>query len=201
MRLAHLVAAGAPSPRSQRPEGAWPPASRRGRSERCRSATRRRRRAPRGRRLLSRDALRDSQEPVSVSYRTQNETAHAGEDYESTEGTLHSLRAETAKSVEVLIRGDRKVEPDEFFSVFLFAPVGATIAEPGGVGHGDDPERRLLRAAPQRSALQACEAPSRGLQRARRDTAHGRREGDDDVRDRRRRGLRGVREVRLIVRR
>jgi hypothetical protein len=74
--------------------------------------------------------------PVTVSYRTQNETAQAGEDYESTQGTLQFASGETAKTVEVPIRGDRTVEPDEFFSVVLFAPVNATIAQPGGVGTG-----------------------------------------------------------------
>jgi Calx-beta domain len=77
-----------------------------------------------------------SREPVSVSYRTQNETARAGEDYASTQGTLQFAAGERTKSVEVPIRGDRKVEPDEFFSVLLFAPVNATISEPGGVGTG-----------------------------------------------------------------
>lgn len=77
-----------------------------------------------------------SREPVSVSYRTQNETARAAEDYISVQGTLRFAEGETAKTVEVPIRGDRKVEPDEFFSVILFAPSGATVAEPGGVGTG-----------------------------------------------------------------
>lgn len=77
-----------------------------------------------------------SHEPVSVSYRTQNETARAGEDYDSTQGALQFAPGETTKDVEVPIRGDRKVEPDEFLSVLLFAPVNATIAEPAGVGTG-----------------------------------------------------------------
>jgi hypothetical protein len=77
-----------------------------------------------------------SREPVSVSYRTQNETAGAGEDYASTQGFLEFAPGERTKSVEVSIGGDRKVEPDEFFSVTLFAPSGATVAEPGGVGTG-----------------------------------------------------------------
>jgi Calx-beta domain len=77
-----------------------------------------------------------SQEPVSVSYRTQNETARAGEDYDSTQGALAFAPGERTKNVEISTRGDRKVEPDEFFSVILFAPVSATIAEPGGVGTG-----------------------------------------------------------------
>jgi Calx-beta domain len=77
-----------------------------------------------------------SQEPVSVSYRTQNETARAGEDYDSTQGSLEFAPGERTKNVEVSTRGDRKVEPDEFFSVILFAPSGAAVAEPGGVGTG-----------------------------------------------------------------
>ena len=77
-----------------------------------------------------------SQEAVSVSYHTQNETARSDEDYESTQGTLRFASGERTKTVEVSIRGDRKVEPDELFSVILFAPNGATVAEPGGVGTG-----------------------------------------------------------------
>jgi Calx-beta domain-containing protein len=77
-----------------------------------------------------------SQEPVSVSYRTQNEIARADEDYASTQGTLQFASGETTMNIWVSIRGDRKVEPDEFFSVLLYAPVNATVAEPGGVGTG-----------------------------------------------------------------
>jgi hypothetical protein len=77
-----------------------------------------------------------SRDQVTVSYRTQNETAQAGEDYETTQGTLQFAPGETTKTVEVPIRGDRKVEPDEFFSVLIVAPVNAAIAEPGGVGTG-----------------------------------------------------------------
>ncbi len=77
-----------------------------------------------------------SQDPVTVSYRTQNETARAGEDYDATQGTLQFAPGERTKNIEVQVSGDRKVEPDEFFSVILFAPVSATIAQPGGVGTG-----------------------------------------------------------------
>jgi Calx-beta domain len=75
-------------------------------------------------------------ESASVSYRTQNETARATEDYEEAQGSLQFAPGETTKTVEVAIKGDRKVEPDEFFSVVLSNPIGATIAEPGGVGTG-----------------------------------------------------------------
>jgi hypothetical protein len=77
-----------------------------------------------------------SRDPVAVSYRTQDETARAPEDYERAQGSLQFSPGETSKTVQVPIKGDRKVEPDEFFSVVLFAPTGATVAEPGGVGTG-----------------------------------------------------------------
>lgn len=73
---------------------------------------------------------------VSVSYRTQNETARAGEDYVSVQGELDFARGETTKTIEVQVNGDQAVEPDEFFSVVLFDPIGATIAQPGGTGTG-----------------------------------------------------------------
>jgi hypothetical protein len=83
---------------------------------------------------LSRANLSDT--AVSVSYRTQNETARAAEDYVSARGELDFARGETTKTIEVQVNGDRAVEPDEFFSVILFDPIGATIAQPGGAGTG-----------------------------------------------------------------
>ena len=129
-----------------------------------------------------------SQDPVTVSYRTQNETARAGEDYDATQGTLQFAPGERTKNVEVQISGDRKVEPDEFFSVILFAPVSATIAQPGGVGTGtienDDMPAVLCKC-------KRVKLASDRLRRTRRDAAHGRREGDDDLQHRRHRRLRG----------
>ena len=77
-----------------------------------------------------------SRNPVLVRYRTQNETARGSEDYVATQGLLRFTEGETTKTIEVTINGDRAVEPDEFFSVILSDPVGATIAQPGGVGTG-----------------------------------------------------------------
>jgi hypothetical protein len=77
-----------------------------------------------------------NRQEVTVSYRTQNETARASEDYVSTQGSLEFAPGETTKTIEVPINGDRAVEPDEFFSVILFDPVNAPIAQPGGVGTG-----------------------------------------------------------------
>jgi hypothetical protein len=82
----------------------------------------------------------------SVSYRTQNETARAGEDYVGVRGELEFARGETTKTIEVQVNGDRAVEPDEFFSVVLFDPIGAAIAQPGGVGTGtiENDDRNVL---------------------------------------------------------
>ena len=77
-----------------------------------------------------------SQSAISVSYRTQNETARAGEDYELTQGTLQLAPGETSKTIEVSVRGDRKVEPDEFFSLILYAPTNAQVAEPAALAPG-----------------------------------------------------------------
>ena len=68
------------------------------------------------------------------------------------------------------IRGDRKVEPDEFFSVILFAPVTRRSREPGGVGTGtienDDVPAVLCKC--KRVKLRLA-----GFDSARRDAAHG----------------------------
>jgi hypothetical protein len=77
-----------------------------------------------------------SGEPVSVQVRTHDEIARSPDDYQGAPVSLQFSAGETTKTYEVQIRGDRKVEPDEFFSVVLFAPTGAMIAEPGGVGTG-----------------------------------------------------------------
>jgi|SoiMethySBSTD1v2_1073268.scaffolds.fasta_scaffold747573_2 hypothetical protein len=107
-----------------------------------------------------------SEESVSIGYRTQNETARAGEDYESTHGTLQFAPSERVKNVEVPIRGDRKAEPDEFFAVILFAPSGATVAEPGGVGTGaiqnDDVSALLTKCSCRRVKLRLAGFVSHG---------------------------------------
>ena len=99
-----------------------------------------------------------SREPVSVRYRTQNETAQAPADYEPAQGTLQFAPGETSKNVEVLIRGDRAVEPDEFFSVILFDPVNAAIAQPGGVGTGtiQNDDQPVSQPPPQQKVVCKC---------------------------------------------
>src|SRR5688572_20095158 len=80
--------------------------------------------------------INESGRLASVRYRTQDETARANEDYDSMQGTLQFTPGETTKTIEVPIKGDKKVEPDEFFSVVLSESTGATLDQSGGVGTG-----------------------------------------------------------------
>ena len=57
---------------------------------------------------------------VTVNYKTVAGTAVAGHDFEFTSGTLF-FTGETQKEITVPIIGDKDVEPDEEFSVRLFA--------------------------------------------------------------------------------
>ncbi len=69
---------------------------------------------------------------VTVKYTTKPGTAKPGRDYRATHGTLVFRPGETSKTVPVTIVGDSKPEPDEDFSVRLFAPAHATIADNRG---------------------------------------------------------------------
>lgn len=71
----------------------------------------------------------DSADTVTVSYRTVDGTAKAKEDYTATSGTLTFQPGETSRTISVSIKGDRKREPNETFSVQLSNAVGATIED------------------------------------------------------------------------
>jgi hypothetical protein len=64
---------------------------------------------------------------VTVNYATSNGTALAPSDYTATSGTLTFQPGETSRTISVSIKGDRKREADETFSVQLSNAVGATI--------------------------------------------------------------------------
>lgn len=66
---------------------------------------------------------------VTVNYATTNGTALAKSDYTATSGTLTFQPGETSRTISVSIKGDRKREADEAFSVQLSNAVGATIAD------------------------------------------------------------------------
>ena len=66
---------------------------------------------------------------VTVNYATSNGTALAPSDYTATSGTLTFQPGETSQTISVSIKGDRKREPDETFTVQLSNAVGATIED------------------------------------------------------------------------
>ena len=73
--------------------------------------------------------------PVTVDFATVDGSATvAGNDYESTTGTLTFLPGETQKTVPVPITADTTVEPDETFFLQLSNPVNGRLANAQGVG-------------------------------------------------------------------
>lgn len=71
---------------------------------------------------------------ITISYRTKNGTAVAGSDYAATSGTISFKPGVTQKHIQVLINGDKQVEPNETFIVQLSNPVNVVIAD--GVATG-----------------------------------------------------------------
>jgi hypothetical protein len=69
---------------------------------------------------------------VAVQYATSNGTANEATDYLATSGTLSFAPNETTKTINVSVRGDTTVEPDETFFVTLDTPTNAVIFHPRG---------------------------------------------------------------------
>ena len=84
---------------------------------------------------------------VRVDYATANGSARAGSDYVPQSGTLTFAAGQTTRTVSVVVKGDRNVEPNETFSVRLSGAVGATIARGAGTGTiaNDDFRGRAVR--------------------------------------------------------
>ena len=79
---------------------------------------------------------KESTEVVTVTYRTGDVTATAGEDYTAeAAGTLTFQAGERRKMIEVATSEDQLGEEDETFRVVLSGPVGATL-EGDGIGTG-----------------------------------------------------------------
>jgi uncharacterized repeat protein (TIGR01451 family) len=64
---------------------------------------------------------------VSVGYATADNTASAGSDYATTQGTLSFAPGESSKTLAIPITSDTAAEGNEFFQVSLSAPAGALI--------------------------------------------------------------------------
>ena len=71
---------------------------------------------------------------VTVHYATADNTATAGSDYVATSGTLTIPAGSTTGTINVTIKGDTTVEPDETFFVNLTSPTNATIGDGQGLG-------------------------------------------------------------------
>jgi hypothetical protein len=80
---------------------------------------------------------------VSVNYRTGNDTATAGSDYNAVSGKLTFARGQTSKTILVPVIGDRLAEPSEQFFVKLSHAKGAKIADRTGVVSIVDDEPRI----------------------------------------------------------
>lgn len=68
-----------------------------------------------------------SSQAITVSYRTVEGTAKEKSDYNAASGTLTFQPGETSRTISLAIKGDRKREANETFSVQLSNAVGATI--------------------------------------------------------------------------
>jgi Tol biopolymer transport system component len=86
------------------------------------------------------DLSMPSTSTVTVHYALAPGTASAGSDYAAKSGTLTFKAGKTALKVAVKVYGDTVAEGDEYLSVVLAPPVGATIAKGTGTVkiHDDD---------------------------------------------------------------
>jgi ELWxxDGT repeat protein len=75
---------------------------------------------------------------ITVDYATADGTATAGSDYTAATGTLTFAPGETAKSIDVTVRGDTSPENNETFFVNLKNAAGATLLKPSGFAVIDD---------------------------------------------------------------
>jgi hypothetical protein len=82
--------------------------------------------------------------PVSVSYQTANQSASSGSDYQAASGVVSFAAGQTTRTLTVNVLGDTAVETDETFAVNLSGPVGATVADPQGVGTISDDDAPAL---------------------------------------------------------
>lgn len=75
-----------------------------------------------------------SDQTITVNYATAENTAAAGSDYVTTNGSLIFNPSQTSQPVSVTVNGDTTFELNETFNVNLTTPVNATIADNQGVG-------------------------------------------------------------------
>ncbi|HEX3148345.1 MAG TPA: Calx-beta domain-containing protein [Gemmataceae bacterium] len=72
--------------------------------------------------------------PISVDYFTQEGTAAYGYDFAYTTGSLTFAPGEVSKTITIMVTGDRTIESDENFNVYLWNGVGVNFAGWQGIG-------------------------------------------------------------------
>ena len=82
--------------------------------------------------------------PVTVQFATMDDTAIDGSDYTATRGTLTFSPGTKTRTIRVSTREDQAKEPEEYFTVELSDPEGATIAEGTGTGTITDDDEAAL---------------------------------------------------------
>jgi hypothetical protein len=87
-----------------------------------------------------------SAQAVTVSYRTANDTAFAGRDYQAVRGTLTFAPGQTLQTIHVPIAADAPSALPETFFVQLSSPLGASLARAVAVGtiRADSPPQPLV---------------------------------------------------------
>ena len=75
-----------------------------------------------------------SDQRVTAGYSTADDSAIAGTDYTTANGTLTFAAGETSKIINVQVTGDELNEDDETFTVALGSPSGATLADATATG-------------------------------------------------------------------
>ena len=77
---------------------------------------------------------REAKQLVSVSYRTVDGTATAGQDYDSVSGVLRFEPGETEKTITVTVKTDLHDDPGETFTMLLSNPQGAYLGDGEATG-------------------------------------------------------------------
>jgi hypothetical protein len=77
--------------------------------------------------------------PVQATFATADGTATAGQDYQSTSGTLNFAVGEVVKTVTVIINGDTTFEADETLTLTVTPAGGAPVTATGTIVNDDVP--------------------------------------------------------------
>lgn len=92
---------------------------------------------------------------VTVRYATEPGSATSPEDFEATDGVLTFVPGQTVQTVEVPVKGDKRIESNHDFTVKLSEPYNARLAKATGLGIIVDDDAGLDRLAVPGKAIRA----------------------------------------------